>query len=188
MAQSIEQGALRARIKEILETEDLSTGRVTVEALAKELALDWIDCAAVLLLLLNKADSERFLAKPETANPPASIKMVRYRVEVGSKQGITLAELCKTLVDESGVEKKNIRNVNIQAEYTIVELPDGMPPDIFAHLKTVEIRHYQLQIKRLKAYGKKRRNFKRNRQNKSKHANLAASSVQEVGQGLVAIE
>ncbi|PPD05272.1 MAG: hypothetical protein CTY29_02290 [Methylobacter sp.] len=188
MAQSSEQGALKARIRTILETEDLSSSRITVQAIAKDLGLDWLDCASVLLRLLNQTDLEACLTKPETPSLTASPKMVRYRVEIGSKHRMTVAELCKTLVDESGVDKNNIRNINMQAEYTIIELPEGMPPDIFAHLKTVEIQQRPLQIKRLKTNGKKRRNFKRNRQNKTKHANPATASVQEVTPGMIAVE
>ena len=76
--------------------------------------------------------------------------MVRYRLEVGIKHGITLEKLKKTLVEESGVDKNNINNVDIKNFYTLMELPDEMPQDIFQHLKSVEINQQKLDIKRIK--------------------------------------
>ena len=90
------------------------------------------------------------------------IKMVRYRLDVGCKHHITLEELKKVLIDESGVDK-NCININIQGDYTLVELPDEMPQDIFMHLKSVEIKQHKLDIKRVKARNKKRGNNYRRR-------------------------
>ncbi|MDO9046695.1 MAG: DbpA RNA binding domain-containing protein [Methylobacter sp.] len=87
-----------------------------------------------------------------------SIKMVRYRLDVGSKHQVTLEELKKILIEESGVDKNNINNINIQGDYTLVELPDEMPQDIFLHLKSVEIKQHKLDIKRVKARNKRRSN------------------------------
>lgn len=91
------------------------------------------------------------------------IKMVRYRLDVGCKHQITLEELRKVLIEESGVDKNNINNINIQGDYTLVELPDEMPQDIFLHLKSVEIKQHKLDIKRVKARNKKRGNNHRRR-------------------------
>lgn len=89
-----------------------------------------------------------------TAQP--DITMVRYRLDVGCKHQVTLEELKKVLIEESGVDKNNINNINIQGDYTLVELPDEMPQDIFLHLKSVEIKQHKLDIRRVKVRNKKR--------------------------------
>ncbi len=94
--------------------------------------------------------------RPAVAQP--GIKMVRYRLDVGCKHQVTLEELKKVLIEESGVDKNNINNINIQGDYTLVELPDEMPQDIFLHLKSVEIKQHRLDIKRVKARNNKRGN------------------------------
>ncbi|WP_333874912.1 DbpA RNA binding domain-containing protein [Methylobacter sp.] len=94
----------------------------------------------------------------ETVITQPSIKMVRYRLDVGSQHQVTSEELKKVLIEESGVDKNNINNINIQRDYTLVELPDEMPQDIFLHLKSVEIKQRKLDIKRVKARNKKRSN------------------------------
>ncbi|MGR9012360.1 MAG: DbpA RNA binding domain-containing protein [Gammaproteobacteria bacterium] len=88
--------------------------------------------------------------------PQSGIKMVRYRLDVGCNHQVSSEELKKVLIEESGVDKNNINNINIQGDYTLVELPDEMPQDIFLHLKSVEIRQRKLDIRRVKARNKKR--------------------------------
>jgi len=100
-------------------------------------------------------------SKPEAAQ--LSIRMVRYRLAVGGKHQLVAEDLKKILIEESGVDKKNINIINIQGDYTLVELPDEMPQDIFLHLKTVEIKQYKLDIKRVKARNKKRSNNRNRR-------------------------
>jgi hypothetical protein len=102
------------------------------------------------------------ISVPTTIINHSCIKMVRYRLDVGCKHQITLEELKKVLIDESGVDKNNI-NINIQGDYTLVELPDEMPQDIFLHLKSVEIKEHKLDIRRVKARNKKRNNSHRRR-------------------------
>jgi DbpA RNA binding domain. len=92
--------------------------------------------------------------------------MVRYRLNIGSEHSVSIEQLRETLIEESGVDKKNINNINIQRTYTLIELPDEMPPDIFQHLKSVEINQCKLDIKRLKPRNNKKRgnnHFRRNR-------------------------
>jgi len=110
------------------------------------------------------------------------IKMVRYRLDVGSKHQVTSEQLKKLLIEESGVDKNNINNINIQGDYTLVELPDEMPQDIFLHLKSVEIKQHKLDIKRVKARNKKRSNhYGRRGRHRTPQANNGGSD--QVGGG-----
>ena len=99
---------------------------------------------------------------------PAGIKMIRYRLNVGSQHQINPEVLKKVLIEESGVDKKNINIISVQNDYTLVELPDEMPQDIFMHLKSVEIEHHKLDIKRVKARNKKNRNRRKKAANQPK--------------------
>jgi len=99
----------------------------------------------------------------ETVAVQPYIKMVRYRLDVGCKHQVTSEELKKILIEESGVDKNNINNINIRGDYTLVELPDEMPQDIFLHLKSVEIKQHKLDIKRVKTRNKKRGSNNRRR-------------------------
>ena len=152
---------LKNRLQQILSRQNLETQRAQIDILSTGLGVDSLACAAALLHLLQALENP---APPaETPQLPANtavaaIKMVRYRLDVGSNHQITLEQLKKVLIEESGVDKNNINNVNIHNLYTLIELPDEMPPDIFQHLKTVEINQHKLDIRRVKTHHKKRGN------------------------------
>jgi len=110
--------------------------------------------------------------------PISTIKMVRYRLDVGSQHQITEETLKKVLVEESGVDKNNINNINIRGLYTLIDLPDSMPADIFQHLKTVEINQRPLAIKRVKSRFKKRSSLHR-RRSKPRNTNSGINAVDQ---------
>lgn len=161
---------LKKRLQQVLNSENLEPHRNLIRAIAAELGADILDCAAALLYLQPSAAKIRPVDPWEAQKPVPSLPpmiMVRYRLEVGRAHQVTLEEIKKVLVEESGVDKSNINRVNIHDSYTIIELPAGMPPDIFQHLKSVEINQQKLNIARVKARGNKKRgksNFRRGRQ------------------------
>jgi DbpA RNA binding domain len=136
---------LKANLRQILKTQPLDRQRALLQTVAEELETDILDCAAALLYHWQT---------PTMANPPEkntlSVKMVRYRLDIGAQHQLCVEQLQKLLVEESGVDKNNIANVTIRNVYTLIDLPDAMPPDIFQHLKTVEINQRKLDIKRVK--------------------------------------
>lgn len=132
---------------------------------------------------LPKALAASTLGNAEAVIVPSGIKMVRYRLDVGSKHQVTQEELRKILIEESGVDKNNINNINIQSDYTLVELPDEMPQDIFLHLKSVEIKQRKLDIKRVKARNKKRNNYGRRGRKRASQPN--GGSVKPVAVDLI---
>lgn len=105
---------------------------------------------------IREAEQRMDAKRARTVPVRQGIKMVRYRLDVGCKHQVTSEELKRVLIEESGVDKNNINNINIQRDYTLVELPDEMPQDIFLHLKSVEIKQHKLDIRRVKARNKKR--------------------------------
>ena len=176
------QEPLKHRLQQILQNENLDLQRALISAIAAELDIDNLTCAAALLHLtqtLEKPAPAALPAEPNTVIPlpektaTTGIKMVRYRLDVGSKHKITLDQLKKVLIEESGVDKNNINNVIIQSLYTLIELPDEMPPDIFQHLKSVEINQHKLDIRRVKSQNKKRGNnyIRRGRKRETKPGN-----------------
>ncbi|GAB6139328.1 hypothetical protein JCM14076_00570 [Methylosoma difficile] len=157
------------RLRCSLAQSGLRRERDQVQELAAELGVEVLDCAAALLRLLTPPAEPVVQTLP--SNPPvnkAAIRMVRYRLDVGSKHQLNIETLKKVLVEESGVDKNNINNVNIHGLYTLIELPDAMPPDIFQHLKLVEINQRKLDIRRVKNRNNKRRGYPQGRRDKSR--------------------
>lgn len=179
---------LKNRIQQVLTSENLETRRTLISTITAELGIDSLTCAAALVCLTQAIDYKSPPASFEDQktgnqlpgkNAQLGIKLVRYRLDVGSKHRVTPEQLKKVLVEESGVDKNNINNVNIQNLYTLIELPDEMPPDIFQHLKSVEINQHKLDIRRVKARNKKRGNnhIRRGRKQDPKPANQISDQV-----------
>ncbi len=144
---------LKARLQIILEQEDLEPQRAFLKSLADELNVSVLDYAAAMLFLnvtsQQKKNERRIEITKERITVEPHFKMQRYRLDVGYKQGVSLDELKRILVEESGVDKNNIQNVSIRQDYTMLDLPDEMPADIFLHLKNTVINQRKLNIKRV---------------------------------------
>ncbi|MCL7421927.1 MAG: DbpA RNA binding domain-containing protein [Methylobacter sp.] len=183
---------LTKRLRHILSNQNLEAHRAVIKEIAAELDADILDCAAALVYLNQSAATIPSIGfweeqKPAIKPPPAPslppIKMIRYRLDIGRTHHVTVEEIRKVLVEESGVDKNNINRVDIHGVYTIIELPAGMPPDIFQHLKTVEINQQKLNITRIKARSKKRGkgNFRRGRQRSAQLDNQSTDLSGVVG-------
>jgi DbpA RNA binding domain len=176
---------LKNRIQQILNSENLDTRRALISTIAIELGIDSLTCAAALTYLTQPIENKSTPVSFEnnktgnqlpTKSTPLGFKMVRYRLDVGSKHRITLEQLKKVLVEESGVDKNNINNINIQNLYTLIELPDEMPPDIFLHLKSVEINQHKLDIRRVKTRNNKSRGNNHIRRGRKRDSNAGNKS------------
>lgn len=144
-----------SQLRSIIKHRHLDGKRNAVLILANELEVNPLDCAAALLSLhfegeiVSPPPPEIPIIPIEPLELPP-IKMQRYRLDVGKKQRVEFESLHALLIEESGVDRNNIQNVSIRNDYTLLELPDEMPSDIFLHLKNIDINGYKLNIKRLK--------------------------------------
>lgn len=175
-ARSKNDEALKTSLQRILDGENLENQRALTKYFVTKLGVDFLDFSAALLYLYQQhtptptgSPSEQTRPEQYLGSPVRpEIKMVRYRLSVGQKHRVSLEELAKVLVEESGVDKNYIRNVDIQSLYTFIELPDEMPHDIFIHLKSVEINQQKLDIKRVKPQHAKKRTRNRSRKARAK--------------------
>jgi len=174
---------LKDQLKNILSSTNLDAKREQIHKLCTELDIDSLTCASALLTLITGQDSlpvatAAYTPCLNTSTVVTGIKMIRYRLDVGSKQQITADQLKKLLIEESGVDKNNIHNIHIHSLYTLLELPDEMPPDIFLHLKALEINQHKLDIRRVKTNNKRRGNnfIRRGRKRESKPNNSETKS------------
>jgi ATP-dependent RNA helicase DeaD len=63
----------------------------------------------------------------------------RYRIEVGHVHGVKPGNIVGAIANESGLDGEHIGSIEIEAEYSLVDLPSGMPKDIFTDLKKTRI-------------------------------------------------
>lgn len=157
--ESRKEDKFKRRLQRIVIEEDLTLHRELIQRTAAELDIDLLTCAAALVYLsqpnLYPANTQQPkllvpLPQPHSRGPHANGKMVRYRLAVGSQHQVSLDDIQAVLVEESGVDKKRIGRIDIRDTHTLVELPDGMPADIFQLLTEASIGPYRLNIKRIK--------------------------------------
>ncbi len=63
----------------------------------------------------------------------------RYRIEVGHVHGVKPGNIVGAIANESGLDGSHIGQIEIEADYSLVDLPAGMPRDVFMDLKKVRV-------------------------------------------------
>ena len=156
---------LKNRLQHVLNQQNLQAHRTVIEQISSEMMINPIDCAAALLFI----SQPHLFQHPKEQEPlktlippfkPPIYRNVRYRLDVGSRHQITEEQLLTVLIEESGVDRKRISRIDMRETYTLVDLPDGMPADIFQLLSEAMIKGHRLNIKRVKRSRRKLREFK----------------------------
>ena len=84
--------------------------------------------------------------KIERAPARGSVGMQAYRIEVGSKHGVKPANIVGAIANEAGIEAKYIGRIEIHDDYSTLDLPQGMPKELFKRLKSVWVSGQQLHM------------------------------------------
>ncbi|MBP6701608.1 MAG: DbpA RNA binding domain-containing protein, partial [Halioglobus sp.] len=77
-----------------------------------------------------------------------------YRIEVGLQHGVKPGNIVGAIANEAEIESEYIGRIEIFDDHSTVQLPEGMPKEIFKHLKNVWVSGQRLQISRLDQQGK----------------------------------
>lgn len=85
-------------------------------------------------------------SKRRTSKTDPSIVMQTYRIEVGREHQVTPGDIVGAIANEADIDSAYIGGINIQDDYSTVELPDGMPKEIFNHLKKVRVRNHPMRM------------------------------------------
>ncbi|MEZ5522565.1 MAG: DEAD/DEAH box helicase [Dokdonella sp.] len=94
---------------------------------------------------------------PETREPrahaasehrPAEPGMETFRVEVGHMHGVKPGNIVGAIANEAELDSKHIGRITIREDHSLVDLPEGMPPEILQHLKKAWVAGQRLRISR----------------------------------------
>ncbi len=80
---------------------------------------------------------------------PPEAGMQRFRIEVGNKHDVKPGNIVGAIANEAGLDSQYIGRINIHDDYSLIDLPEGMPRDIFNDLKKVRVAGQQLRISRM---------------------------------------
>jgi ATP-dependent RNA helicase DeaD len=96
---------------------------------------------------VSAADLDDAAPKKKKEKPnKVTLPMSAFRIEVGSNHSATPSNIVGAIANEAGLEAKHIGRIEIFDTYSMVELPDGMPPELFKHLGKVWVGGAQLKI------------------------------------------
>ncbi len=165
-------------ISETLETQDLGFFEALIDGFQSEHNVGMSEIAAALAYLLQRGQplqiEERESRKPRkeqsdaaepSKRPPKrartrkrdEIPMDPYRIEVGKEHGVEPKHIVGAIANEAGIESQYIGHIKLFDTYSTIDLPEGMPKDIYKHLKRVWVCGRQLNISRLGETEKKER-------------------------------
>ena len=74
----------------------------------------------------------------KAAPEPDSDKQ-RYRIDVGHEHGVKPGNIVGAIANEAGLAGDHIGHISIEKNFSLVDLPKGMPRDVFMDLKKVRV-------------------------------------------------
>ncbi|RNF83140.1 DEAD/DEAH box helicase [Montanilutibacter psychrotolerans] len=89
--------------------------------------------------------SRRAPERPARAAP--DVGMETFRIEVGHAHGVQPGNIVGAIANEADLESRYIGRIDIRDEYSLVDLPEGMPAELMEHLKKVYVAGQPLRIK-----------------------------------------
>lgn len=152
-------------------TQDNSTYAQMLHGLCKEESLSLTEVAAALAALV-KGDNFLLIESEKRPVPtahPQEMKSIRakeprksrgkgaaridegmesYRVEVGEEHGVRPANIVGAIANEGGIDSKYIGRIDIHADYSIVDLPVGLPQNVLKILQKARVFDRMLRISR----------------------------------------
>lgn len=163
--------AFRADLENRIETADLSFFHALVDGWVESDGLELRDLAAALTMM---AQEDKPLQIPEDPKPrpprerndsrgergdkprrerapkrdkPLDYDAQKYRLDVGRKDGVEPGNIVGAIANEAGIEGRFINNISIRDSYTLVDLPTGMPKEIFEQLRKTRVKGRPLHLR-----------------------------------------
>ena len=73
------------------------------------------------------------------SGPKPDRGMVRYRLEVGEMHGVKPGNIVGAIANEMGLESEFIDKINIMDDHSTVDLPEGMPNELFKQFREIRV-------------------------------------------------
>jgi ATP-dependent RNA helicase DeaD len=82
------------------------------------------------------------------ASAPPDADMERFRIEVGWQDRVKPGNIVGAIANEAGLNGRSIGRIQIFDTHSTVDLPSGMPEDVFSALRCLRVMNKELQITR----------------------------------------
>jgi ATP-dependent RNA helicase DeaD len=85
----------------------------------------------------------------EPGDGPPEAHMERFRIEVGWRDRVKPGNIVGAIANEAGLSGRSIGRIRIFDTHSHVDLPRGMPEDVFSDLSRLRVLNKELQITRI---------------------------------------
>mgnify|MGYP003338442702 CR=1 FL=1 len=99
----------------------------------------------------NSPRSERRRNPAHDNDGPPEANMERFRLEVGWRDRVKPGNIVGAIASEAGISGRSIGRIRIFDTHSTVELPCGMPDQVFQDLRRLRVMNRELAISRLTA-------------------------------------
>ncbi len=167
----------KQRITDTLAAGELGFMQSLIEQYQEEHDVPAVEIAAALaklsigdqpLLLTAPEQPERSRERPERGRgprrddderprqqrrPPSSPDqgMERFRIAVGHRNGVKPGNIVGAIANEAGLDARHIGRIDIHEEFSLVDLPTGMPRELLQDLRKVRVCGRALDLARSEA-------------------------------------
>jgi ATP-dependent RNA helicase DeaD len=159
----------KQRISDTLAAGELDFMQSLLEQYQQEHDVPALEIAAALAkissgdrLLMPKPENARpARPKAESKPPKEPIKsrrrssrtlptkgMERFRIEVGHQHAVKPGNIVGAIANEAGLDAEHIGHIDIHTEFSLVDLPLGMPKEVFQDLRKAWVCGQRLNISR----------------------------------------
>jgi ATP-dependent RNA helicase DeaD len=77
---------------------------------------------------------------------PVTQGMERFHISVGKAHGVKPASIVQAISDVAGLSDKDIGRIELHDQFSFIELPFGMPKEVFNDLKKTKVSGEKLAI------------------------------------------
>lgn len=151
-------GQFKEQIQAVLENETLDFFQDLISQCSDQFERSGSEIAAALALMATK---DRPLQLPEekprrepreprekkdrkkrqgSGEDTSDISWINYRLDVGREHGVRPGDIVGAIANEAGIDSDYIGRINLHSDYSTVDLPEGMPKEIFQQLRKMRVR------------------------------------------------
>jgi len=117
----------------------------------------------------NKHEPRKGGARRSDSKTRPAKGLERFRIEVGHMHKVKPGNIVGAISNEAGLDAQHIGHIDIHNEFSLIDLPKGMPHEVFQDLRNIRVLGQRLYISRLEKSGNEQKGrHKPKKKNKAK--------------------